>query len=132
MPFETLFSVVSTVEATLHPHCNAIDALQQCFPPGSMTGAPKLRTVQIISEKLECKPRGVYSGCIGYLSVCGASQFNVVIRTVVGDDSKGVLSVGGGGAIVSLSDPESEWEEVLLKIGSVANSIAEVVNYENS
>jgi para-aminobenzoate synthetase len=109
----------------------AVDALMRSFPPGSMTGAPKLRTVQII-EKLEQIPRGVYSGVIGYFSVCGKSDFSVVIRTAVFDQKGTIIftlgettkvSVGAGGAIVALSDPIDEFDEMVLKAQSVLPSL---------
>jgi para-aminobenzoate synthetase len=88
-----------------------------------MTGAPKLRTVQII-ETLEGIPRGVYSGTLGFLSVNGASDFSVVIRTCV--ISNDTVSLGAGGAIVALSDPVAEFDEMVLKANSVMPSLKEV------
>ncbi|ORZ39563.1 ADC synthase, partial [Catenaria anguillulae PL171] len=116
--------------ADLHPSLSALSVLQHSFPPGSMTGAPKLRTVQLLespSAGLEGPhaPRGVYSGSIGFLSVCGGAHFNVVIRTVTGTlGEKGELMIGAGGAIVALSDPVEEWNEVLTKCGAAAGGVA--------
>lgn len=99
-----------------------------------MTGAPKLRTVQII-EKLEGIPRGAYSGTIGFFSVTGVADFSVVIRTAVFHrhstncidiDSVTNVSVGAGGAIVALSDPKGEFEEMELKGNSVLPSLEHV------
>jgi para-aminobenzoate synthetase len=89
-----------------------VDGVRAAFPPGSMTGAPKIRTMEII-DRLEAGPRGVYSGVIGYFSLTGAADFSVVIRTVV--LSPGLLSYGIGGAIIALSDSESEYEEIAVK-----------------
>ena len=92
-----------------------------------MTGAPKIRTCEII-EKLEEFPRGIYSGVIGYFSVSGCADFSVVIRTAVfreqnvGGVAQTNVSVGAGGAIVILSHPEDEFEEMKLKADSVLSS----------
>ncbi|KAI8977481.1 ADC synthase [Mycotypha africana] len=123
--YEKVHHLVSTIRGTLYPHVHSVKAIQTCFPPGSMTGAPKLRSVQLLDELEDGQRRGVYSGCLGYFSLNGSMDFNVVIRTaVVVDRKEGIeVSVGGGGAVTFLSDPEQEWKEALLKTMSVAPSL---------
>lgn len=128
--YEKVHHLVSTIRGTLHPHVNSVEAVQTCFPPGSMTGAPKLRSVQILDGLERHQPRGVYSGCLGYFSLNGSADFNVVIRTAVASTkSNGLVqvSVGGGGAITFLSDPEQEWKETLLKTKSVSPRYVKLV-----
>ncbi len=110
--FETVHQLVSVVCGRLREEVGAAACLRACFPPGSMTGAPKLRTMEIIDE-LEGAARGVYSGAIGYLGLGGGCELSVTIRTIVVDGE--TATVGAGGAIVLDSDPEREYEEMLLK-----------------
>jgi para-aminobenzoate synthetase len=110
--YETVHQLVSSVRGRLRPELGALDAVHSCFPPGSMTGAPKLRTMEIIDE-LEGDARGVYSGAIGWFGRSGAFDLSVAIRTIVIDGEQ--VSVGAGGAIVVDSDPGAEFEEMLLK-----------------
>jgi len=111
--FANVHQLVSTVRGTLMEDKYGIDAVRASFPMGSMTGAPKARTLDII-DALEHSPRGIYSGSIGYLSLCGNMDFNVVIRTAV---IRGRLDIeiGVGGAIVALSDAEDEFGEIITK-----------------
>lgn len=128
--YATVHQLVTTVASTLRPELSPVDAVMRSFPPGSMTGAPKLRTVQLI-ETLENIPRGPYSGVLGFFSVSGPADFNVVIRTSVFSKSKDfpdqtLVSVGAGGAIVILSDPKEEFDEMVLKAHSVLPSLSAV------
>ncbi|MFI5934022.1 aminodeoxychorismate synthase component I [Actinoplanes sp. NPDC051494] len=104
--------LVSTVRARLHPDRSAVQAVRAAFPPGSMTGAPKIRTMAIL-DRLEGGPRGVYSGAIGYFSLSGGVDLSVVIRTVVLSDGRARYGVGG--AIIALSDADEEYEETAVK-----------------
>lgn len=114
--YATVHQLVSTISGRLREGRTAVDAVRATFPPGSMTGAPKLRTCEII-DRLETSPRGVYSGALGYFGFDGQADLSVVIRTAVraGD----TVTVGAGGAIVLASDPESELAERNLKAQSV-------------
>jgi para-aminobenzoate synthetase len=113
--YETVHQLVSSISGRLRPDLGPLDAVRACFPPGSMTGAPKRRTMEIIDE-LEGAARGVYSGAIGWFGAGGTCDLSVAIRTIVLD--RGTVTIGAGGAIVVDSDPEEEFEELLLKAGA--------------
>jgi len=112
--FETVWQMTSTVESTLRDGTSLVELMTALFPCGSVTGAPKIRTMQIIRE-LERFPRGAYTGAIGFLRPGGDCVFNVAIRTVVVDTETNVATCGVGGGVVIDSTAEREYEECLVK-----------------
>lgn len=114
--YEHVFHLVSTVQGRLRPEVDQVQALQACFPGGSITGAPKKRAREIIAE-LEPTPRGLYTGAIGWFGFGGESRFSIAIRTVVIEDGCASFHVGAG--IVADSVPECEWQETLDKAAGI-------------
>lgn len=112
--FQQVHQMISTITSKLDTKFSNVDVLRMTFPMGSMTGAPKISAMKII-EELEVTKRGLYSGAIGYFSPNGDFDFNVVIRSILYNQDKKYLSFSVGSAITSLSNPENEYEECLLK-----------------
>ena len=112
--YETVLQMTSTVESTLRPGTSFVELMSALFPCGSVTGAPKIRTMQIIRE-LERFPRGVYTGAIGLLQPGGDCIFNVAIRTVVIDTQTNVATFGVGGGVTIDSTAAGEYEECVVK-----------------
>ena len=110
--FAQVHHLVATVEGAIRPGAGPVDVVRAVFPGGSITGAPKIRAMEIIDE-LEVNQRSLYTGAIGYFSRGGTSAFNIAIRTILVEGNRASFQVGGG--IVADSDPEAEYEETLVK-----------------
>ena len=124
--YSTVHQLVSTVSSRLREGVSAVAAARACFPGGSMTGAPKPSTMQII-EGLEGRARGVYSGALGFVSADGSANLSIVIRTLVAHDD-GAVTLAAGGAVVADSDPAAEYEEMLTKLrAALPPSVGRVV-----
>jgi para-aminobenzoate synthetase len=136
--YATVHQMISNVVGTLEPGRSPIDCVRACFPGGSMTGAPKLRTMEIIDD-IEREARGVYSGAIGYFGADGVVDLSIVIRTIVmrmggSANTRGAktTTIGAGGAIVMQSDPAEEFDEILLKARAPMMAIARAVTGSDS
>jgi para-aminobenzoate synthetase len=127
--YTTVHQMISNIVGTLEPGRSSIDCVRACFPGGSMTGAPKLRTMEIIDD-IEREARGVYSGAIGYFGLDGVVDLSIVIRTIV--LRPGSTTIGAGGAIVMQSDPQDEFDEILLKARAPMAAIARAVTGSDS
>ncbi|XP_034703817.1 aminodeoxychorismate synthase, chloroplastic-like isoform X6 [Vitis riparia] len=120
--YATVHTMVSTIRGKKQSKMSPVDCVRAAFPGGSMTGAPKLRSMELL-DSIENSSRGIYSGSIGFFSYNQTFDLNIVIRTIV--IHEGEASVGGGGAIVALSNPESEYEEMILKTRAPVNTVLE-------
>ncbi len=128
-PYTTVHQLISNVTGTLESGRSPVECVRACFPGGSMTGAPKLRTMEIIDD-IEREARGVYSGAIGYFGLDGNVDLSIVIRTIV--MRPGATTIGAGGAIVTQSDPVDEFDELLLKARAPMAAIAQAMTGSDS
>ena len=122
--YASVHQLVSTITAELLPGLSVFDAVSACFPAGSMTGAPKIRAMQILSE-LEGIPRGIYSGCLGYISASGSADLGMTIRTIVFEDGLAHIGIGGGITIDSLAS--DELAETKLKAKALLTALGSLV-----
>ena len=122
-PFANVFQVVSTISATMKNKKEWTKAIATTFPMGSMTGAPKLRSMQLIAD-FEKRQRGIFSGAIGYISPTKDFDFNVIIRTLLYDNKTKTLSYSAGSAITALSDPLQEYKECQLKAATIKSILS--------
>jgi anthranilate/para-aminobenzoate synthase component I len=122
----TVYHGVATIEGTLRPEVTFVDLFRATFPGGSVTGAPKIRAIEII-EELEPTCRGPYCGAIGYLSADGHIEFNIAIRTMIVKD--GLVHIPVGGGIVADSNPADEYEETLVKARAMFDALGISTTY---
>jgi len=127
--FSHVMHIVSHVEGDLKDGLTGFDALRSCFPAGTVSGAPKIRAMQIIAE-LEADRRGVYSGAVGYFDFAGGMDTAIALRTMVVRD--GVASLQAGGGVVADSDPDTEYEESLHKMRALVRAIERAEDIERS
>ena len=122
--FETVHQMISTITSEVADETSNVEVLKHSFPMGSMTGAPKIRAMELI-EELEDFKRGIYSGAIGYFEPDGDFTFNVIIRSILYNSSNKYCSFAAGGALTALSIPEKEYDETLLKAYAMKRAILE-------
>ncbi len=124
--YSHVMHIVSNVEGTIRPDCDALDALMAGFPAGTVSGAPKVRAMEIIDE-LEPERRGFYAGAVGYFSADGAMDSCIALRTGLVKDGKLYLQAGGG--VVADSDPEAEYQESCNKARALVRAAEEAVRF---
>lgn len=127
--FSHVMHIVSHVEGELREGLTGLDALRSCFPAGTVSGAPKIRAMEIIAE-LETDRRGVYSGAVGYFDFAGGMDTAIALRTMVVRD--GVASLQAGGGVVADSDPDTEYEESLHKMLALVRAIERAEEIETA
>lgn len=122
--FPQVHQMISTISCELKPELHFIDAIKNTFPMGSMTGAPKIKAMELI-ESHELSKRGAYSGSIGYISPEAEFDFNVIIRSILYQETEKYLSFQVGGAITYASSPEGEYEECMVKASAIIQTLAQ-------
>lgn len=120
--FPQVYQMISTVSCELDPEIHFIDAIKHTFPMGSMTGAPKVKAMELI-EAYEFNKRGAYSGAFGYFTPEAEFDLNVIIRSILYDAKKQYLSFQVGGAITFAADPNAEYEECMLKASAIIQAL---------
>jgi anthranilate synthase component 1 len=118
--YSHVMHLVSNIICDLKPGCDAWDLLRATFPAGTLSGAPKVRAMEIIDE-MEQSPRGAYGGAVGYISFTGNMDLAITIRTAIIEDGR--LTIRAGAGIVADSDPETERMETINKAGSVQKAL---------
>ena len=127
--YSHVMHIVSDVEGVLKPEADGIDLFMSAFPAGTVTGAPKIRAMEIVNE-LETEPRGPYAGAVGYFGFNGNMDFCITIRTITLSGNRLSIQVGAG--IVADSSPEAEYDETLRKAGAMLKTIEEAKGYDSN
>lgn len=125
--FPQVYQMISTITGELQPYIHWVDAIRSSFPMGSMTGAPKKRVMELI-EQYERTKRGIFSGAVGYITPERDFDFNVVIRSIMYNRKERYLSYQAGSGITYYSDPETEYEECMLKVDAIKKVLTRSVN----
>lgn len=130
-PFRQVFQMISTVESEVREGISGVEVIKHAFPMGSMTGAPKVKAMELI-EALESTKRGLYSGAVGYFTPSGNFDFNVVIRSILYNQSNRYLSFSVGSAITTGSNPEAEYDECLVKAKAIMEVLGKKGRQQNN